>query len=116
MASCFVLLAASLLGLSGGSPATPPAGGLPSFPSVHFEDVTAAAKIHFVHNSGAFGKRYLPETMGSGCAFLDYDNDGKPDILLVNGADFPGHRTRRTTLKLYHNNGDGTFTDVTARS
>ncbi|PYV33200.1 MAG: CRTAC1 family protein, partial [Acidobacteria bacterium] len=54
--------------------------------------------------------------MGSGCAFLDYDNDGNPDVLLVNGADFPGHRTRRTTLKLYHNNGDGTFTDVTARS
>ena len=78
--------------------------------------MTAAAKIQFVHNSGAFGKRYLPETMGSGCAFLDYDNDGNPDVLLVNGADFPGHRTRRTTLKLYHNNGDGTFTDVTARS
>ena len=78
--------------------------------------MTAAAKIQFVHNSGAFGKRYLPETMGSGCAFLDYDNDGNPDVLLVNGGDFPGHRTRRTTLKLYHNNGDGTFTDVTARS
>jgi len=116
MASCTALLAASLLGVSGGSPATPPAGGLPASASVHFEDVTAAAKIHFVHNSGAFGKRYLPETMGSGCAFLDYDNDGNPDILLVNGADFPGHRTRRTTLKLFHNNGDGTFTDVTARS
>ncbi len=54
--------------------------------------------------------------MGAGCAFLDYDNDGSPDILLVSGADFPGHKSRRTTLKLYRNNGNGTFTDVTARA
>lgn len=84
--------------------------------AIRFTDVTQRAGIHFVHNTGAFGQRYLPETMGPGCAFLDYDNDGNPDILLVNGSDFPGHKTKRTTLKLYHNNGDGTFTDVTARS
>jgi len=83
---------------------------------VHFVDITRSAGINFTHYTGAFGKRYLPETMGAGCAFIDYDNDGRPDILLIDGADFPGHQTRRTTLKLYHNNGDGTFTDVTAKA
>jgi enediyne biosynthesis protein E4 len=87
-------------------------------PSVgrHFVDVTARSGIRFVHYNGAFGKQYLPETMGAGCAFIDYDNDGNPDILLVQGSDFPGHHFRRTTMKLYHNNGNGTFTDVTARA
>ena len=60
---------------------------------IHFRDITAQAGIHFTHNNGAFGKKYLPETMGPGCAFIDYDNDGWPDILLVNGEDWPGHRT-----------------------
>ena len=87
-----------------------------SWPSVRFEDITRQAGVQFLHNTGAFGKKYLPETMGPGCAFIDYDNDGDPDILLVNGKDFPGHKTRRSTLKLYHNNGNGTFTDVTARA
>ena len=54
-------------------------------------DVTAQAGIVFDHNSGAFGEKYLPETLGSGCAFLDYDNDGWLDILLINGKDWPGH-------------------------
>jgi hypothetical protein len=79
-------------------------------------DVTAQAGIQFHHNSGAFGGKFLPETMGSGCAFLDYDRDGWQDVLLINGADWPGHKKSRTTLRLYHNNGNGTFTDVTARS
>ena len=83
---------------------------------VHFVDITHQAGINFVHNTGAFGKKFLPETMGAGCAFIDYDNDGNPDILLINGADFPGHKSRRTTLKLYRNNGNGTFTDVTAKA
>ncbi len=51
--------------------------------------------------------------MGSGCAFLDYDRDGWQDILLVNGMDWPGHKRTRSTLRLYHNNRNGTFTDVT---
>jgi len=76
-------------------------------------DVTSAAGIHFRHNSGAFGGKFLPETLGSGCAFLDYDGDGWQDILLINGADWPGHRTGRTPLQLYRNNRNGTFTDVT---
>ncbi|HKC65564.1 MAG TPA: hypothetical protein VKB86_18120, partial [Pyrinomonadaceae bacterium] len=57
----------------------------PSGP-IEFTDVTAQAGIHFKHNSGAFGKKYLPETLGPGCAFLDYDNDGWQDILLVNST------------------------------
>jgi enediyne biosynthesis protein E4 len=79
-------------------------------------DVTAAAGINFHHNSGAFGAKYLPETMGPGCAFLDYDNDGWLDILLVNGMDWPDHKRQRSTLKLYRNNRNGTFADVTERS
>ncbi len=81
-----------------------------------YVDVTAHAGIHFTHYNGAFGKMYLPETMGSGCAFIDYDNDGNQDILLINGSDFPGHHLRHTTSKLYRNNGNGTFTDVTERA
>ena len=82
-------------------------------PGFRFADVTSQAGIQFEHNSGAFGGKFLPETLGSGCAFLDYDRDGWQDILLINGMDWPGHKRRRSTLRLYHNNGNGTFTDVT---
>jgi len=78
-----------------------------------FEDVTGTAGIHFEHNTGAYGGKLLPETLGSGCAFLDYDADGWQDILLVNSMDWPGHKRKRTTLKLYRNNRNGTFADVT---
>jgi hypothetical protein len=85
--------------------------------NITFRDITAQSGIHFVHNNGAFGKKYLPETMGPGCAFIDYDNDGYPDILLVNAQDWPGHQKMgATTPKLYHNNHDGTFIDVTRRA
>src|SRR5256714_358665 len=84
---------------------------------IHFQDITAQSGIHFMHNNGAFGKKWLPETMGPGCAFLDYDNDGYPDVLLVNGTGFAGHHHGgATTLKLYHNNHDNTCTDVTRRA
>jgi enediyne biosynthesis protein E4 len=79
----------------------------------HFTDVTNSAGIRFNHNNGAYGGKLLPETLGSGCAFLDYDADGWQDILLVNSMDWPGHKRERATLKLYHNNRNGTFTDVT---
>jgi enediyne biosynthesis protein E4 len=82
-------------------------------PGFRLVDVTAAAGIDFRHNNGAYGGTLLPETLGSGCAFLDYDADGWQDILLINGMDWPGHKRRRTTLKLYRNNRNGTFTDVT---
>ena len=81
-----------------------------------FVEVTQPAGIDFVHNSGAFGGKYLPETLGPGCAFLDYDSDGWQDILLINGMDWPGHKQRRTTMRLYHNNRNGTFSDVTKRA
>jgi enediyne biosynthesis protein E4 len=93
-------------------PARAPAKARPSGP-IQFTDVTQQAGIHFKHNSGAFGKKYLPETMGSGVCVLDYDNDGWPDILFVNSMDWPEHKTGKSYPALYHNNHDGTFTDVT---
>jgi len=80
---------------------------------LQFTDVTAQAGIHFKHNSGAFGKKYMPETVGSGCAFLDYDNDGWQDILLVNSMNWPERKGAKSFPALYHNNHNGTFTDVT---
>jgi enediyne biosynthesis protein E4 len=88
----------------------PPATGF------RLADVTGAAGIRFRHNSGAYGGKLLPETLGSGCAFLDYDADGWQDLLLVNAMDWPGHKKQRSTLQLYRNNRDGTFTDVTRRT
>jgi enediyne biosynthesis protein E4 len=88
----------------------------PDTSSVTFRDITRQAGIHFFHNNGAFGKKYLPETMGPGVAFIDYDNDGWPDIFLANGMDWPGHVQKHSTPKLYHNNHDGTFTDVTHKA
>jgi hypothetical protein len=90
----------------------------PGAPNLSFRltDVTNSAGIRFHHNSGAFGGKFLPETLGSGCAFLDYDGDGWQDILLINGTDWPGHRTQASTLQLYRNNRNGTFTDVTHRA
>jgi enediyne biosynthesis protein E4 len=98
-------------------------------PGFRLVDVTAQAGVHFHHNSGAYGGKLLPETLGAGCAFLDYDRDGWQDILLVNGRDWPeskdlseskdwpGHKrapkSEPSTLKLYHNNRNGTFSDVT---
>jgi enediyne biosynthesis protein E4 len=82
---------------------------------ITFRDITKQAGIRFVHHNGARGKKYLPETMGPGCAFIDYDNDGYPDILLVDGQDLT-RPVRQSTAKLYHNNHNGTFTDVTARA
>ena len=82
-------------------------------PGFGLVDVTAAAGLTFRHNNGAHGRKLLPETLGSGCAFVDYDADGWQDILLVNGMDWPGHKRQRSTLRLYRNNRNGTFTDVT---
>ncbi len=87
---------------------------LPAAPAgFRFVDVTGNAGLRFQHNSGAYGGKLLPETLGSGCTFLDYDADGWQDILLVNSMDWPGHKRQRTTMKLYRNNRNGTFTDVT---
>jgi hypothetical protein len=88
----------------------------PPTANVRFTNITESAGIHFVHHNGAFGKKYLPEMLGPGCAFIDYDHDGYPDILLIDGRDWPGHARALSTLKLYHNNGNGTFTDVTRKA
>lgn len=86
-------------------------------PDVRFTDVTESAGIRFEHVNGAFGRRLLPETMGSGAAFLDYDNDGDQDLLLVNSRYWPGFEPPdqlAPTQALYRNRGDGHFEDVTA--
>ncbi len=80
-----------------------------------FKDITAVAGIQFTHNSGRAGKKYLPETMGSGCAFLDVDGDGWQDILLLNSKDWTP-RGRKSLSALYRNNKNGTFTDITRGS
>ena len=82
---------------------------------VTFRDVTAAAGIDFVHHNGRSGKKYLPETLGSGCVFFDYDNDRRPDIFLVNSRPWKGEGSP-VTGKLYRNDGGGKFSDVTASS
>ena len=94
------------------------AGALPlpfaaASPDFRLTDATESAGIHFRQNNGSYGGKLLPETLGSGCAFLDYDADGWQDILLVNAMDWPGHKRQRTTMKLYRNNRNGTFSDVT---
>jgi hypothetical protein len=91
--------------------AAAPAGG-----PLTFTDVTQAAGIHFRHNSGAFGKKYLPETLGSGCVFVDVDNDGWQDIFLVNSKNWPGRPGAPSYPALYHNNHNGTFTDITRQA
>jgi hypothetical protein len=84
-------------------------------PPIVFTDVTEQAGIHFTHNSGRAGRKYLPETLGSGCAFFDADGDGWPDILMVNSKDW-APRGRKSLAALYRNNHNGTFTDITAGS
>ncbi len=103
------------LGAAGLAPALLPRGlaAQAAAPGFRLVDVTTAAGLDFRHNSGAYGGRLLPETLGGGCAFLDYDNDGWQDILLVSGMDWPGHSKRRSTPRLYKNNRNGTFSDVT---
>jgi len=98
--------------------ASPSPSQTPPRPSgaIEYIDVTNEAGIRFKHNSGAFGKKYLPETIGAGGAFLDYDNDGWQDILLVNSMDWPENKKRKSFPALYHNNKDRTFTDVTQQA
>src|SRR5437867_2732063 len=85
-------------------------------PEVKFTDITAKAGIRFQHTCGGFGKKLLPEALGSGVAFLDFDNDGHQDLLFINSCHWPGYEPKdkpAPTLALYRNKGDGTFEDVT---
>ena len=86
-----------------------------AFP-VSFTDTTLQAGIRFVHNSGAFGRKYLPETMGSGALWFDADGDGWQDLLLVNSKNWPGHPGRASLPALYRNTHDGAFLDITRGS
>ena len=109
------------------APPTPPAVAL------QFTDVTAAAGVVFRHEAGATGKKWYPETIGAGGGFFDYDGDGWLDIVLVNGRQWPGEgaplswrpsadavagerQEPEPTMRLYRNQGDGTFRDVTHQS
>jgi enediyne biosynthesis protein E4 len=102
--------AAAIVGAASSAAPAPP-----SSTGITFTDVTAKAGITFTHNSGRAGKKFLPETLGSGGAFIDADGDGWPDIVLVNSKDWTP-RGRRSLSALYHNNGNGTFTNITAGS
>ena len=82
--------------------------------NVQFVDVTKEAGIDFRHVNGAEGDYHLPETLGAGGAFFDADNDGDLDIYLVNSGYWPGSAAVQNHAALYQNNGDGTFTDITA--
>src|SRR5437870_1937863 len=90
-----------------------------AIPIARFTDITEEAVITFVHNSGAYGDKLLPETMGGGVAFFDFDNDGAPDLLFINSSYWPWHipdGSKPATHALYHNDGKGRFSDVTAHS
>jgi hypothetical protein len=105
-----VMIAGILLSIPGGARSQDRA------PGIQFVDVTKAAGLTFRHNSGAAGKKYLPETMGPGVAFIDYNGDGWQDLFFTNGKDWPGQRRRPSTLELFRNNKNGTFTNVSSAS
>lgn len=87
-------------------------------PQIPFKEITQEAGITFVHENGAEGEKLLPETMGGGCAFFDYDNDGDQDLLLTNSRRWDWDKRpaleKAPTAALYQNDGTGKFTDVTA--
>lgn len=87
-----------------------------TIPAMPFADITRQAGIDFQHENGGQGEKLLPETMGSGCAFLDYDNDGDQDLLFVNScawSDVKNDDKPPATLALYQNDGSGQFRNVT---
>ena len=112
------------------APPPPPPPPLPpktrmETPEIRFTDITAESGIKFVHENGAYGDKLLPETMGSGCAFFDYDNDGDQDIVFVNscrwpwdppkkgGTDDDNRQPVKPTQAVYQNDGHGHFGEVT---
>ena len=121
---CLLAIAAGCGGTAGDEPpggalsaGTTDATGVAADPAVPIvlTDVTAEAGIRFTHNTGAFGEKYLPETLGAGAIWLDANGDGRQDLLLVNSTDWPG-RGAGTPPALYRNDGGWSFTDVTRGS
>ncbi|MFN3651535.1 MAG: CRTAC1 family protein [Armatimonadota bacterium] len=111
-----LIAGASLLAVAAAWKLFPSASARPESPSVpvRFTNVTAEAGIDFRHNSGARGKKYMPETVGAGCGWIDYNSDGWPDLFFVNGSDWPDSEKRKPSYpSLYRNNRDGTFSEVT---
>ncbi len=101
------------------APVAPRTTEAATIPDVKFVDITESSGLTFVHENAMAGDKLLPETMGSGCAFLDYDGDGDADLLLVNSKPWsaPTDATARAaTPALYRNDGQGKFTDVTAEA
>ena len=109
-ALAFVMKSRTAAQQSSGSPGTSALA-----PAAAFTDITKAARISFIHNNGATGSKWLPETMGGGVGFLDFDGDGAPDLLFVNGTGWD-RNSGQTTAALYRNDGSGRFADVTAGS
>ena len=107
-----ILLTTGCGGRDPESPAAPPTTA-PAAPAFRFTDVTTEAGIAFTHNNGAFGRKYLPETMGSGVVVLDADGDGDSDLYFINSSDFAGHSTGRPSQPALYRNDGGRFTDVT---
>ncbi|MGH9175869.1 MAG: FG-GAP repeat domain-containing protein, partial [Vicinamibacterales bacterium] len=99
--ACALLVTCRQAGLSGAAP------------TVTFTEVSHPAGLRFRHDSGAFGQKLLPETLGSGAAFLDADGDEWVDILLINSMQWPGRTGAPTLPALYRNNRNGTFSDIT---
>ncbi len=110
LAGCLAVAVISVVALS-----SLPASGTLDPSSVTFTDATVQAGIRFVHNSGREGRKFLPETVGSGVAWLDADGDGWEDLLLVNSKDWTP-RGRKSLPALWRNNHNGTFTNITAGS
>ena len=95
----------------------PPAIGTRAAAGLRLIDVTASAGLAFEHFTGAFGRKYLPETLGSGVVVFDADGDGFEDLLLLNGTAWPGQaRQTAATARLYRNKGGGAFEDITTGS
>src|SRR5690606_5556990 len=88
-------------------------------PTATFRNVTKEAGVDFHHVTGSYGDKLLPETMGGGCAFFDFDNDGDQDLFLVNSTYWPGHKPQDAptpTMALDRNDGQGYVTDATAEA
>ncbi len=106
----------------------PPTAVAAQYSGITFKDITSTSHLNFKHINGGFGQKWLPETMGSGLAWIDYDGDGFQDLFVVNSREWTaaeraaGHQSAASgtntvsTCKLYRNNGDGTFTDVTQKA